>query len=236
MRISRSPSDVGQSRSVSMHDEGYKPFRRQGSHEGSGSEGSGTRPQEFESRVFRRQLDKQVTFEDERQYSPPKGQHARDSQPYHRPNQRQNRRSWEYGDDKVLPPELKNNPLLRSGSFHDREQKHERYNNQHGGRGQQNHRDQHDRRGQQKHHGNQQNRNYNRQGSHDSGHGDYQRNGYDRREGYDRRDNYRDIREQYRKGDNEGKENFRNSQGQTNRQLQRSQSREERKGFVSNNF
>ena len=199
-----------------MYEDENRPFRRQGSRESSGSEGQGSRPHEFESRIFRRQTEKQVTFEDERQYFPPKGQHNRDAPPYHRPNQRQNRRSWEYSDDRELPVELRNNPLLRSGSFHGREHKQDRYHEQHDHRGQQN-----------RHSNNQnQNRDYRRQGSHEDGR-DYQRNGYDRR------DNYRDIREQYRKPDNEGKENSRNGQTFDNRQLQRSQSREERKGFVS---
>lgn len=219
MRISRSPNDAGQLRSISLYDDENQPFRRQGSRESSGSEGMGTRSQEYESRIFRRQTDKQVTFEDERQYSPPK---PRDSQPYQRPNQRQNRKSWDYTETEV-PAELKNNPLLRSGSFHGRDQRQDRYY------------DQHDRRGQQGNHnnyrGNYQNRNYNRQGSYEDRR-DYQRNGYDRR------DNYRDIREQYRKGDNqfEGEGSSRNGQwqGHDNRpQMQRSQSREERKGFVS---
>lgn len=230
MRISRSHSDAGQLRSISLYEDENQPFRRQGSRDSSGSEG--IKQQEFESRIFRRQKEKQVTFEDERFSSPPRIQHARDIQPYQRPNLRQNRRSWDFSNERDVPPELKNNPLLRTASFHGRDQKRERYTDQHDRRGPQNF--------DQDHRGNNYNRNYNRQGSRG-----YNERVDNQRNGYDRRDNYRDIREQYRKRDNqhEYEENYQNgnSRGYGDRNgehrsqnFHRSQSREEGRGFVSN--
>lgn len=247
MRISRSNSDVGRLRNISLHD-GYQPFRRQGSRESSGSDGKGSDHKEFDSRIFRRSPDKQVTFQDERQTSPPRMQHNRDGmQPYRRPNQRQNRRSWDSDIENQLPPELKNNPLLQStggqGRFHSQNNRndghwdqHDRRSNHHAGNdrnwGQYDkndrHWDQHDRRGNFKNEQENRGSNYRGRGRSKSFSEEHDRQGYNgqdrrrnnnssheynnresynergnnQRRDYDRRDNYRDIREQYRKGDN----------------------------------
>ena len=238
MRISRSHSDVGQSRTISMHD-GYQPFRRQGSRESSGSEGKGPEHREFDSRIFRRNPDKQVTFQDEQQTSPPRMQHNRDGmQPYRRPNQRQDRRSWDNDIENQLPREIVNNPLLRNANGRQNQSdKNDRHWDQHdrrsypqgrndrnwgqGDSGQRNrndhHWDQHDRRGNTRYDQDGKGNNFRGRGRNNSTSDDYDRNDnvfHDKRRTHrsfnehDLRDNNID-RGNYQKRDYDRRDNYR---------------------------
>ena len=197
IRVSRSPSDVGQSRSISFQDEDRnQPYQRQGSRDSSGSEGRGNRyqktnnNQEYESRIFRRHANRQVTFEDEQRISPPKGTYGRDYRDGNHPysGRKINKEAIDR-EIELLREQEKNNPLVRlTGQTQDdfKSQGRNRY------------RDQHDRRDQYR---------------------DIRQNYQPR----DRRDNYRDIREQYRQDDrrdNRDRENhlvrgMNNSHGQS---------------------
>lgn len=92
-----------------------------------------------------------MTFQDERQNSPPRIQHGRDGlQPYRRPNQRQNRRGRDSDIENQLPQELMNNPLLQNegrGGFNrnNENNRNNRHWDQHDHRG--NHYNGHDNRG-----------------------------------------------------------------------------------------
>jgi len=233
IRISRSHSDVGQSRSILVHGDQNQqvPAYRQRSRDSQGSDssggggggGGGQRHQEFDSRIFRRHVDKQVTFQDEKRDSYQNQQqgsrpHHGFNQPYQRPNNagRGQRKSWENNDENQFPQEIRNNPLLRSKSFGF----HENQGGQNQGRRQDNHWDQHDRRGRNnyqdnhgnngRNHGNNENHRGNGNNFNGNQRGEYQnqnqRNGFGRGNrnndrNYDRRDNYRDIRPQYQKED-----------------------------------
>ncbi|WAR18180.1 hypothetical protein MAR_000018 [Mya arenaria] len=197
IRISRSKSDVGQPRSVSFQGDANQPLDRQRSRDSQGSDGSGPRQHEFDSRIFRRHVDKQVTFEDQQPNSAPRMQHSHNhSQPYQRPNQRSPRRNWDNNDENQFPPEFKNNPLLRSSSFGDQDRR--RNWDQHDRRGN-NHHDNRGDRGQNQGYRNSNenfgNNNRGNFGQHDRR--EFQRNGFGRgnRQDYDRRDNNRDSHE-----------------------------------------
>jgi len=103
LRVSRTRSDVGgHSRSISFQDGNRnQSFQRQGSRDSSGSEGRGNRnqmnnnQQEYDSRIFRRHANRQVSFEDEQNRSPPQGPHGReqDRSPQQGPHGRESDRS-----------------------------------------------------------------------------------------------------------------------------------------------
>ena len=168
MRIFKPQNGPGEldARDISMYNEARdQPFNRQRSRDSSGSEGQGTRQQEYDSRIFRRHSgNKRVEFEDE-VLAQQRSQHNRDAgHPYKRPQ----RRSGDWNTEDELPFKGFNPNFGSIGGNRNDQRNQGRFGN----------RDQRDRRD-----------NYRdiRQ--------QYRNDHDDRgNEEYDRRDNYRDVR------------------------------------------
>ena len=231
-------------RDISMHHEaGNQPPYRQRSRESSGSEGPGTRPHEYDSRIFRRHSgNKQVQFEDEvKAQQNLQHQHNRDAgHPYKRPQ----RRSGDRTDENDFPFQgfnqnfdgNRNNPRNRGG-FGNPEQRDRRDNY----RDIRQYRHEHDDRG-----GNQNERQFTQRNVQIKQGNEHDHRAFDQNE---RRDNNRDGRfnqrnDQDRRGNYRDRQNQRNNNNErygrqdswgNNRDNRQQQNEQEARSFVRSN-